>query len=148
MSREPLMLSDTAMVLLRRYFELYERTLDVYRQIGHGLTSPMTKDELQEYREWHQLHNVSRRMGEMQRDLLEEFCLLWSFPDLPPIQQLDWHFVLEGDLLAFFVDLVYRSPEQRIFFSPLGEIASNFVGLLMRDYKNALAERAQTKTTP
>jgi hypothetical protein len=146
MTREPLMLSDTAMVLLRQYVELQEDTFETFSrstnsQIFNSMQgSHWTLDS--EFRQ--ELENVAY-------ELMNELRLLWLFTDLGPLRHLDWHFTLEDDLMNRLNELFEPAPIvieiNGVSFHPIGNIA-HFVDCIAVAYKEALAIHTQTKTTP
>lgn len=78
MSREPLMLSDTAMVLLRRCHELDDDSLmysvrDFSSGIDKGIFRKMRMDI-----DWRRLIRQH-----LQSELIHEIWLLWTFQDIP-----------------------------------------------------------------
>jgi hypothetical protein len=98
-SREPLILSDTAMVLLRRYEEFKD-----HQQAVRDLLAPYSlgasKDTLENWRTWLRLHNNGLR-SQLENELLEEIQLLWRYPDLRLVRHLDWHLRLEADFITW-----------------------------------------------
>lgn len=149
MSREPLMLSDTAMVLLRQYIDFNDHR-EAVRDILLPYSSGASEEAKYNWMVWLD-DNPSRT--QLESELLQEIWLLWCYPDLKPIRYLDWHLTLEGDFIMWAensrileqnngVDEGYRGHWDMRF--PL----TTFFIRLCEIYREALAIRAQTKTTP
>src|SRR5690348_10710287 len=94
MTREPLMLSDTAMVLLRRYVELQE---EAFETLSRSSDNESYKSLETTY--WSVLSEFHQELEHVAAELLSEVGLLWSFPDLVPLRYLEWHFTFDTDFM-------------------------------------------------
>jgi hypothetical protein len=99
-TRESLMLSDTAMVLLRRYEEVDTHYWAMRKVLPPaGLAS---SKEIQGYwKEWEQRHNNTHLIHQVQQELLQDIWFLWRYPDIQPIRHLEWHVTLAGELIEW-----------------------------------------------
>jgi hypothetical protein len=155
MSYEPLMLSDTAMVLLGQYVEIEEYVLAIetalYQQVG-----PPSRERTLAENAWSQTHNYPRSsLMAMQRQLREEIWYLWMFPDIPVVRHLSWHLVLPQNIISYIPDAwrPARAPHRPEPFFSLISLSHDkqdgyLIPQIVREYKMALAAHAQTKTTP
>jgi hypothetical protein len=126
LTRPPLVLSDTAMVLLRRSVEATE--------YGRSIQSS---------HHW----QIER---EIQQELMHEIWLLWTFPDLLPKRHLDWHIIFDTTLMMM-AEMMLISPYEysrgnRRFMS--GYDTKCFIEKLEAAYRSGLISYIQTKTTP
>lgn len=138
-TREPLMLSDTAMVLLREYACIDEDGRAM-------LADPLVDDDLLkapvEWDNFSPLLNYGSRLRSM---LLYEMWLLWTYSDIELIRHLDWHIVLNDDLMTlaqktFTSTRSYKVSDGTIHFRYHGLFAEE----LLKAYKNALETRLNT----
>jgi hypothetical protein len=102
MVHEPLILSDTAMVLLQRYVEID----DDYQTINAQAVNYPERLDKSFYRTRHDLLPIRGRIGD---ELLSDIWFLWAFPDVSVMRHLNWHFVLT-DLLMRLITKVSLSP--------------------------------------
>src|SRR5688500_1207199 len=93
--RAPLILSDTAMVLLRQYIDLNDHR-EAIRDILTPYSSSVSEEAKQSWIAWLEGHD-DQAETQMETELLQEIWLLWRSQDLPLIRHLDWHLTLEGD---------------------------------------------------
>ena len=146
MTREPLMLSDTAMVLLRRYVELQEDAFETFsRSLDKEIFNSLDGSFWTVRVEFHQ------ELEDVATELVSELRLLWSFRDLVPIRHLVWHFIPEESVMnrlnEFFKPLSLEIKLNGILFQPIGNV-SDLVEYIADAYTKALAAYTQTKTTP
>jgi hypothetical protein len=148
--RAPLMLSDTAMVLLRQYIALNDHR-DAIRDILTPYDSRVSEEAKQRWIAWLEGHD-DQAETQMETELLQEIWLLWRSQDLPLIRHLDWHLILEGDFIMWAEKS--RILEQN---NGVGQGRSNwetssmlvrFFIKLSEAYTKAFAAHIQTKTTP
>jgi hypothetical protein len=138
MSREPLILSDTAMVLLREYSEIDKdyfvsaARANVFSVIGYAGSAR---------------RDVLESVG---NELLSDIWVSWIFPNQSFIRHLDWHFVFTNDLMKLISKLdlsplqTNTSPENRSLHRLRRQ---TFLDMLVNAYQDALEEKAETKTT-
>jgi hypothetical protein len=129
MTREPLMLSDTAMVLVRRLIELdndnlafreYQGSL---RNTNVGPWPPPQPESLFLYRR-------------VEDELFHEIRCLWLFPGLPLTRHLDWHILFDEQLMtAAEVVCVSSHSDERALALVM------FIAKLIKKYQKTLALR-------
>ena len=110
MTRQPLMLSDTAMVLLRRYSEQD----DAYWANHTALSQLIPKTSIEWDRAryvWYETHNHYSEIRQVQGALMVEIWLLWAFPDIPIVRRLNWHLVLNDSLMTM-AEIIFISPQE------------------------------------
>jgi hypothetical protein len=137
------MLSDTAMVLLRRYVEYEDYILAIETAIYEQEQSPTMVQGM-----WSRTHNSPRNaLRDLQREIKEDIWHLWKYPDLPVIRHLSWHLTLTQDLMDAISHIwgPRRVPTRP---SPLSSIvmSPHAFPLLVSQYKKGL--EAHAKTTP
>jgi hypothetical protein len=100
MTREPLMLSDTAMVLLKRSFDASSYVQSVTPVLG---VDPDSHRYVPGYVRWFPegLHPFlyDREIRDVNRALVYEVWLLWTFPDIPITRGLEWHLSFNNTLM-------------------------------------------------
>jgi hypothetical protein len=163
MTREPLMLSDTAMVLLQEYVEIKNHKTNMLKaalqeifpqiasfQEASGLFLALIPEEREKL-----MTRIVQRLQEdlsVQRELDVEFELvqeiwtLWTSPDLTPIRLLDWHLAFDAELMMLAeIYLVARPEHPRRRSAPV-VIVNPWEPLLDRlraTYQTELAKRNQ-----
>jgi hypothetical protein len=135
MAYKPLMLSDTAMALLRQYDALdYQYLKDLLNEP----LSALTRTYIHEVRSDMLKHAVFR--DRLQSDILREIWLLWMFPDLQITRSLKWHFVLDNEFMRW-VDqnhLLLQADDLLEDFDDRVE-RNNFFSVLFEAYTTACA---------
>lgn len=143
---KPLMLSDTAMVLLRQYSEIEADYWAMQMALAHAIPRPSEEWDIAEH-EWFKTHNHSAMISDVQWALMHDIWLSWTFSDVPIVRHLDWHLTLNMPLMVMaeksFIslrDYTYRSiravtkkPADTTWFLETLDIA----------YKKELASRAK-----
>ena len=129
MSREPLMLSDTAMVLLREYQHLYEG------EVGRLRNRNTDSQYIAQYA------STAPDLSHVVTEFVRELEALWLSADLVPRRSLDWHFVLNDDLAAQIEKVFELLPNHRVPW--LGEYTDYlhlnlFVAAVAQAYQEAL----------
>lgn len=142
MTAEPLMLSDTAMVLLRRYMEIHTHFEEMRQEFCPDETD--VSDET--YRVWHdwlEYANPLMRMFSVQEEFLRDVYLLWLSRDMSPVRHLDWHLVLSGELIAWAEKsgILIKFPYPRVRLARQISLNSPFMTRVIRAYKQSLTTR-------
>jgi hypothetical protein len=146
MAYKPLMLSDTAMVLLHHYAEISNHR----RVVSHfmELMSASSPDSALQpsSKNWHVTSLRYRDMGAMQHEILTEIWLVWAFPDLVPIRSLEWHLILDAPLMTLLEEIFVSRPEYPFrarlkFFIGRDSELIQFIDLLESTYEVSLAQR-------
>jgi hypothetical protein len=151
MTREPLMLSDTAMVLLRQYSEMNTDYWVTQKALSQVISRVSKEYDRAKY-EWFETHNHSHIIGAVQSELMHEIWLLWTFRDMPIVHYLEWHLVFNLPLMTMaektFI-LPHEYPRRNIRSMTKKSMDTTwFLETLEIAYTKALALRTQTKTTP
>jgi hypothetical protein len=163
MTRAPLMLSDTAMMLLRQYHELEESYCAFEEEkIYLEKFNPRRFDSIH-IKEWLAIsfYHSSWERHEIQRYLMHEIWLLWSFPDIPLIRHMDWHMAFNKPLMTM-AEKTFIPPDEyprlaalfmtrtpgMLFMTRQRNDTRWFLETLDIAYTKALAIHLQTKTTP
>jgi hypothetical protein len=144
MTREPLMLSDTAMVLLRHYRELCEHRWTMEEILSFGKPD-LTEEQQAEWREWLHTHNHMEHIGQIERELIDEIWHLVTSLDQPVIRHLDWHLVFDDRLMGW-VERTFMPDDtdecvDAVYFERHPIHVRRFIYVLFDVYYNALAER-------
>jgi hypothetical protein len=140
MPYKPLMLSDTAMVLLREYACIDEDGRAM-------LADPLVDDDLLKAPvEWDNFSPLLDYGSRLRSMLMYEIWLLWTYSDIELIRHIDWHLVLDDHLMSlaqktFFSTRSYRISDRTIHPHYHGLFAEE----LLKAYKNALETRLNTK---
>jgi len=146
MVSKPLMLSDTAMVLLRQYSEIESDYWAMQMALAPLIPRPSEAWDIAEH-EWFVTHNHSAMISDVQWALMHDIWLTWTFRDVPLVRHLDWHLTLNMPLMTMaersFIslrDYTYRSiravtkkPADTTWFLETLDVA----------YKKELASRAK-----
>jgi hypothetical protein len=143
MTREPLILSDTAMVLLQRSVEENMHVQIVENTFGSPIESPGQAapwyEGLRPSAYFHDIKDCHRRM-------MHEIWLLWTFQDVPIIRHLEWNLRFNDTLMAMakksFVPLEDYA-QRRTWFITSGPLETiHFIEALHLAYHKALTMRA------
>ena len=146
MMRKPLMLSDTAMVLLRQYSDIEADYWAMQMALAPLIPRPSEAWDTAEH-EWFVTHNHSAVISDVQWKLMHDIWLSWTFRDVPIVRHLDWHLTLNMPLMVMaeksFISLhdynhrviraVTKKPDETRWFLDTLDIA----------YKKELASRAR-----
>jgi len=138
MAREPLMLSDTAMVLLRHYDELDNKYLT---EMVSKLSLTLTVETLLGIRA--DIFTKSQLREVIKSEFLDETWLLWRFQETSIMRVLEWHFVFNETLMTMAETMFsswndHPQPYRRFIINTSPEV-SLFFDALSKDYKTALA---------
>lgn len=140
MAREPLMLSDTAMVLLREYVEIHDRLNEINFYTCLTEQEKITKSELR------------REMSFLEQEFMYDIWHLWVFPDIPIMRYLEWHVVFNERLTSISWRLFLPPARVRRHYAdpirPDTWSLGPFIEELEALYRQTAAQHAQTKTTP
>lgn len=146
MTRAPLTLSDTAMVLLRQYSELEGDYWAARMALSKIFPQPSREIDAVQY-EWYETHNYSHVIGEIRWALMQEIWLLWTFPDIPIVRHLEWHLVFNMPLTTMAEKTFiphHEYPRRNIRFMTRKPTESSwFLETLEIAYKKQLATRAK-----
>lgn len=140
MTREPLMLSDTAMVLLRRSVEANIYVQSVRSLLGED-PAKLVPGQGSWFRDGFQAHAYDIEIRNVNRALMYDVWLLWTFRDIPVIRSLDWHLSLNETLISMagktFLPLDQVQHETRIV-TQSREDGVRFISALHLAYRQAL----------
>lgn len=139
MMPEPLTLSDTAMVLLRRHAEQWEN-IKVYFTVE--------SDSWRAIDNWSNLAGVpgmSRVLQAIEEELLVEMWHLFVHRDLVPSRSLEWHLTLSKTSMwiarkTFLPSDQIQNLNGRVRLAP-SPFHAHFMNAMEEDYKKALAFR-------
>lgn len=148
MTNEPLMLSDTAMMLLRQSIENADFINTFNGELRKSPLSPLSL----EYGQREQV--VSENAYDVRRQIHEELLLdiwcLWAYPDIPILRYLEWHVVLDAHLMVL-AEKAFLAYHRHLWLVPRNVnhlIGTYFIPELEAAYKRGWAIHTQTKTTP
>jgi hypothetical protein len=143
---KPLMLSDTAMVLLRQYSELEGDYWAMQMALSHAMPRGTEEWQTAEHT-WFATHNHNATISAVQWDLMHEIWLLWTFRDVPIARQLDWHLTLNMPLMMMaeksFISLRDYSRFGIRYLTKKSADTTWFLETLDIAYKKELASRAR-----
>lgn len=142
MTLEPLMLSDTAMVLLRRRAEQWEN-IKVYFTVE--------SDSWRAIDNWSNLAGVpgmSHVLQAIEEELLVEMWHLFVHRDLEPVRSLEWHLTLSKTSMwiarkTFLPSDQPQNLNGRVRLTP-SPFHAHFMNAMEDDYKKAIARRLYT----
>ena len=143
---KPLMLSDTAMVLLRQYSEIEADYWAMQMALNQAMPRDTEEWAAAEYT-WFATHNHNAIISAVQWNLMHEIWLLWTFRDVPIVRHLDWHFTLNMPLMTMaersFISL--HDYNHRVIRSVTKKTADTtwFLETLDIAYKKELASQAR-----
>ena len=151
-TREPLMLSDTAMVLLRQSIEVQEFISTLHEAFHAEMQRlsypPRSMRYIQTWNSWRD-SDAYRLRAQIYEELLRDIWHLWAYPDIPVSCHLDWHVVLDAELMTLaekaFLDygpVFWIAPRNAFLL-----MGTEFIPELQAAYTKALMLRTQTKTT-
>jgi hypothetical protein len=143
---KPLMLSDTAMGLLRQYSEIEGDYWAMQMALAPVIPRPSEEWDIVEYT-WFATHNHTAIISDVQWNLMHEIWLLWTFRDVPIVRHLDWHFTLNMPLMVMaeksFISLRDYSRFGIRYLTKKPADTTWFLETLDIAYKKELASRAR-----
>jgi len=165
--REPLILSDTAMVLLRDYMDIKQHQQSMYQaviqeflpataswapKVAYWMRLSLSESSLITQQLAERLQTTQdifgRTVEDVEFELMREIWTLWTLPDLRPIRLMDWHLVFDSDLMALAEAYLVTRPEhalrrlERVMVGIVNPY-DPFLDRLSAAYQTALTERGK-----
>lgn len=106
---DTLMLSDTAMVLLRQYVEVWQD----YKALNQLFEEAQRDPDHPYYNNFELIQNITARrtrMDHLSMDLVQDIWYLWHYDDISVIRHLDWHLTLDPDAMRLAAEIYLPTP--------------------------------------
>jgi hypothetical protein len=109
MLKHSLMLTDTAMVLLRQYVEAWHD----YKVVNQLFEEAQRDPEHPYHNNFELIQTITARrtrMDHLSRELVQDLWYVWHYDDLVVIRYLDWHLTLDPDAMRLASEIYLPVP--------------------------------------